>query len=262
MLEAGGVGGVTGDGNLNALSLHDGNTLQNVVGAVALDSSALAVGVGDGLDDLELAGGEVIVGLDVGEAVDTADDLGSVLAQAVQDDAQGLLADLVGGTGNADSALSGGEGLVAGQEGEAMGVLMQQHGTQVAVAQTDLALLSDRAGDGEGLEALADGSCTVGSALQAALNGNGGAQGVCPDSIVEADGLDAADDLIAVDALGQQHLVAGVEALQAVGLQAGLDLGHTAILGFKSCHNLCSSLSYSSRGSMYLTAPCSAEKRP
>ena len=27
-----------------------------------------------------------------------------------------------------------------------MGVLMQQHGTQVAVAQTDLALLSDRAG--------------------------------------------------------------------------------------------------------------------
>ena len=63
------------------------------------------------------------------------------------------------------------------------------------MAQTDLALLSDRAGDGEGLEALADGSCTVGSALQAALNGNGGAQGVCPDSIVEADGLDAADDL-------------------------------------------------------------------
>ena len=45
--------------------------------------------------------------------------------------------------------------------------------------------------------------------------------------------LDAADDLIAVDALGQQHLVAGVEALKAVGLQAGLDLGHTAILGFK-----------------------------
>ena len=57
-----------------------------------------------------------------------------------------------------------------------MGVLMQQHGTQVAVAQTDLALLSDRAGDGEGLEALADGSCTVGSALQTAFNGNGGAK--------------------------------------------------------------------------------------
>ena len=262
MLEAGGVGGVTGDGNLNTLGLHDGNTLQNVVGAVALDSSALAVGVRNGLDDLQLAGGEVVVGLDIGEAVDTADDLGSVLAQAVQDDAQGLLANLVGGTGNADSALSGGEGLVAGEEGEAMGVLMQQHSAEVAVTQTDLALLSDRAGDGEGLEALADGGGAVSSALQAALDGDGGAEGVCPDSVVEADGLDAADDLIAVDALGQQHLVAGVEALETVGLEASLDLGHTAILGFKSCHNLCSSLSYSSRGSMYLTAPCSAEQRP
>ena len=129
------------------------------------NSSALAVGVRDGLDDLQLAGGEVVVGLDVGEAVDTADDLGSVLAQAVQDDAQGLFADLVGGTGNADSALSGGEGLVASQESEAVGVLMQQHGTQVAVAQTDLALLSDRAGDGESLEALANGGGAVSSAL-------------------------------------------------------------------------------------------------
>ena len=43
MLETGGVGGVTGDGNLNTLSLHDSNAFQNVVGAVALNSSALAV---------------------------------------------------------------------------------------------------------------------------------------------------------------------------------------------------------------------------
>ena len=131
MLEAGGVGGVTGDGNLNALSLHDGNALQNVVGAVALDSSALAVGVGDGLDDLQLAGGEIIVGLDVGEAVDTADDLGSVLAQAVQDDAQGLLADLVGGTGNADCAFSSSKGFVASQESEAMGGVKNKRGRNI-----------------------------------------------------------------------------------------------------------------------------------
>ena len=31
VLEAGGVGGVTGDGNLNTLHLHDGNAFQNVV---------------------------------------------------------------------------------------------------------------------------------------------------------------------------------------------------------------------------------------
>ena len=50
VLETGGVGGVTGDGNLNTLSLHDSNAFQNVVGAVALNSSALAVRVRDGLD--------------------------------------------------------------------------------------------------------------------------------------------------------------------------------------------------------------------
>ena len=124
VLETGGVGGVTGDGNLNTLSLHDSNAFQNVVGAVALNSSALAVRVRDGLDDLQLAGGEVVVGLDIGEAIDTADDLSSVLAQAVQDNTQGLLTDLVGGTGDADSTLSSSEGLMASQEGEAMGVLV------------------------------------------------------------------------------------------------------------------------------------------
>ena len=105
VLEARGVGGVTGDRDVDVLVPHDGNALADVVGAVAVDGGAGTIGVGDGLDDLELAGGEVIVGLDVGEAVDTADDLGSVLAQAVQDDAQGLFADLVGGTGNADSEM-------------------------------------------------------------------------------------------------------------------------------------------------------------
>ena len=262
MLETGRVGGVTGDGNFNTLSLHDSNAFQNVVSAVALNSSALAVRVRDGLNNLQFAGLEVVIGLDIGETVDTADDLGSILAQAVQDNTQGFLADLVGGTGNADCAFSSSKGFVASQESEAMGVLMQQHGTQVAVAQANLTLFSNRAGDGESFQAFADGSSAVSSALQAALDSNGSAQGVSPDGVIEADGLDAADDLIAVNALGQQHLVAGVEALQTVGLQAGLDLGHTAILGFKSCHNLCSSLSYSSRGSMYLTAPCSAEKRP
>src|SRR5699024_9672851 len=55
VLEAGGVGGVTGDGNVNTLVLHDGNAFQNVVSAVALNSSALAVGESLGLDNLQLA---------------------------------------------------------------------------------------------------------------------------------------------------------------------------------------------------------------
>ena len=71
---------------------------------------------------------------------------------AVQDNTQGFLADLVGGTGNADCAFSSSKGFVASQESEAMGILMQQHGTQVAVAQANLTLFSNRAGDGESFQ--------------------------------------------------------------------------------------------------------------
>ncbi len=93
---------------------HDGNALADVVGAVALDGGTRAIGVGDLAHDLKLAGVVVELGLDVGEAVDAGDDLGGVLAKAVQDDAQRLLAGLVGVVGDADGALGGREGLVTG----------------------------------------------------------------------------------------------------------------------------------------------------
>ena len=44
MLEAGGVGGVAGDGDVYFLGSHDGNAFEHVVGAVALDGSAIALG--------------------------------------------------------------------------------------------------------------------------------------------------------------------------------------------------------------------------
>src|SRR5699024_12358386 len=50
----------------------------DLVGAVAADSGALTLGVGDLADDVQLAGGVVELGLDVGEAVDAGDDLGGV----------------------------------------------------------------------------------------------------------------------------------------------------------------------------------------
>ena len=258
VLEAGGVGGVTGDGNLHAFLLHDGNAFQHVVGAVALNGGALALGEGLLTDDLQLAGGEVVVGLHIGEAVDTADDIGSVLAQAVQDNAQGGLAGLVGGAGDADGALSSGEALVASQEGKALGLVTQQHGAQVAVAQTNSALLGYGTGNGESLQALADGGGAVGGVLQAALDSDGGAQGVGPHGVFKADGLHALDNSLHVDALFQQHVAAGVQRFQAVGREASLDLGHTALLTFKFSHS-CLLLSYSSRGSIYLAAP---SKRP
>ena len=112
VLEAGGVGGVTGDGNVNTFLVHDSDTLTDIVTAVAADSGPLAVGVLPLLDDLQLAGVVVKLSLHVSEAVDAGDDLSSVLAQAVQNDTQGLLTSLVGGAGNTDSTLSSGKGFV------------------------------------------------------------------------------------------------------------------------------------------------------
>ncbi len=89
MLEADGVGGVTGDGALHVLHLHDGNAFHNVVSTVALDGCALTLGEGDLLDDSQGLGGDVVLSLNIGEAVDTRNDVSCVLAQAVQDDAQG-----------------------------------------------------------------------------------------------------------------------------------------------------------------------------
>ena len=102
---------------------------------------------------------------------------------------------------------------------------MQQHGAQVAMAQADMTLLGNGAGHGEGFQALADGGGAVGGALQAALDSDGGAQGVSPDSVIKADGLNAANDLVAVDALGKEHFVAGVQRLEAVGFQALVNFG-------------------------------------
>ena len=171
--------------------MHDGNALADVVSAVAADVGALALGVADLADDLQLAGVVVELGLDIGEAVDTGDDLGGVLAEAVQDDAQGVLTSLVGVLDDADSTFSGGEGLVAGEEAEALRLLGQEHRAQVAVAEADLAVVGDGAVDAEGLQAFADGGSGFRSGLDALLHGDGSADGVSPASVFKADGLDA-----------------------------------------------------------------------
>ena len=125
--------------DVDVLVPHDGNALADVVRAVAANGSAGTIGVGDGLDDLELARVVVELGLHVGEAVDAGDDLGGVLAQTVKDNAQRLLCEPCWRSGARPIAPSAAaKDSVAGQEGEALGVVGEQHSAQVAVAQTDL----------------------------------------------------------------------------------------------------------------------------
>ena len=220
---------------------HDGNALADVVGAVAVNLSARAVGVGDLLDNLELAREVVELGLHVGEAVDAGDDLGGVLAQAVQDNAKRLLARLVGVHSDADSALSGSEGLVASQEREALGVVTEEHGAQVAVTQTNLAVLGNGAGHAEGLEALADDSGGLRGVLGALLDGESAAEGVGPLGVLERDGLDALDDLARIDA----DLLGLLEGGDAVLSEARVDLVDAALVTFEAYSHVSSLPFYS-----------------
>ncbi len=253
VLEARRVGGVTGNGDVSVLVPHDGNALADVVGAVAVNGSAWAIGIRNLLDNLKLAGEVVELGLDIGEAVDAGDDLGGVLAEAVQDNAQRLLAGLVGVVGDANGALSGSEGLVASQEREALGVLTKQHGAQVAMAQANLAVLGHGAGDAEGLQANADGGSGVGCVGDALLHGNGAAKGVSPLGVLKCDGLDVLSDLVGVEAKIGADLQGFLEVGDAILGERLVDLVNAALVTFeRNCHVYTPPFLYSARGSMTL----------
>ena len=236
VLEAGRVGGVAGDGNIDTLVVHDGNALADVVSAVAADVGALALGVADLADDLQLAGVVVELGLHIGEAVDAGDDLRSVLAEAVQDNAQRGLAGLIRIADDADGAFRSRKGLVTCQECEALGLLAQQHCAEVAVAEADLAVVGNGAVDAEGLKAFADlaGSLCVGG--HAGLQRDGGADGVCPAGVLKADGLNALDDLVGVEALRLADLTAFLNGADAILCEDTVDFVDSSFVTFKQSH--------------------------
>ena len=76
------------------------------------------------------------------------------------------------------------------QESEALGLLLQQHLTQIAVSQTYLAVICDRTGDAEGLQSLADSGCCVRRSAASLLNGDRRTYRVRPAGILETDRLD------------------------------------------------------------------------
>ena len=236
VLEAGRVRGIAGDGDIDTLVMHDGNALADVVSTVAADIGALALGVADLVDDLQLAGVVVELRLHIGEAVDAGDDLSGILAEAVQDDAQRGLARLVGVADDADGAFGGGKGLMTGQEREALGLLAQQHGAEVAVAKADLAVFGDGAVDAEGLQAFADLLGGLGGGGDTGLQRDGCADGVSPAGVLEADGLDALDDLIRIEALRLAQLAALLDGADAILRKNAVDLVDSSFVTFKQSH--------------------------
>ena len=120
------------------------------------------------------------------------------------------------------------------------------------MAEADLAVFGDRAGDAERLEADADGSGGVSGLGAALLERDGAADGVRPLGVLEADGLGFLDDGIGVDALFLTDGLALIDGGNAVFFQDAEDFRLASLVSFKSSHSSCPP--YSLRGSIYLTA--------
>ena len=230
MLETGGVRGVSGDGYVYVLLPHDGYALAHVVGAVAVYLGTGAVGVSLAEYLLQLAGEVVVLGLYVCKAVDTGDDLRSVLSKTIQDYAQRFLANLVCLGSDSDSALSGCEGLVACQEAEALGVLLQEHLSKVSMSQTYLTLVSYRTRDTESLQALSDGGGSVGSLAAALLDGDSRAGDVSPACVLKADRLNALDLVVYVQSGVLCNLLCFLERSNAIAVQNLIDFVNSSFI--------------------------------
>ena len=94
-------------------------------------------------NNVQLAGLIVILSSYIGKAVDAADDVSSVLPQAIENDAQGRLAHLVGSARNANGALGCSKGLMSCKESKALGFFAQKHRPKVAMAMPYIALVGD-----------------------------------------------------------------------------------------------------------------------
>ena len=244
MLETGRVGGVSGDGHVHSLFPHDGNALADVVCAVAPYLCTRTVAVGDLAYDLQFAAVVVELGLHIGEAVDAGYDLCGILAETVKYAAERLLAYFVGLCGNLDGALCGCEGLVAGEEGEALGLLAEEHGGEVAVAETHLAVVSDGTRDAEGLKAYSYGLSCVCGVLAALLDCYGGTYDVGPLCILEAYRLSVFAGLVRIQTVLIADCVCFLDILDTVGVESCEDLLDAAILAFEFHFSYHSSVSF------------------
>ena len=233
MLEARRVRGVTSNGNANVLELHDRDTLGDIVSAVAVDGSARTLGERLLLDNLDLLGVVVERRLHIGEAVDARNDVRSVLAETVEDNAEIRLADLVGVKSDLDGAFSSSERLVASEECEALRGVIEKHRAEVAVAAADLTVLSHRASNAECLETNADFSGSVLGLRAALLDSHSRTDGVGPLGVLEANRLGFLYDLVGVDSGLVADLLALEDRLDAVGLESGENLGLAALVTFK-----------------------------
>ena len=236
VLEAGRIGGVTGDGNANVFLTHDSNAFRNVVGTVALNLSAGTVGEGNFSYNGNFLGSGVKLGFNIGEAVDTGDDVCCILAETVQDNAEVLGTNLVCVQSDLDCAFCCCEGLVTCEEAEALGLFGEKHLAEVTVAETNLTVFSNGTGDAEALQTDTDsgsGVCSLGATL---LDCDSSAYGVSPLCVLKCDRLGLLYDLVGVDALSRTDFLALIDGGNAVFFQSCENFRLASFITLKICH--------------------------
>ena len=122
------------------------------------------------------------------------------------------------------------------EECEALGLIAQQHCAEVAVAEADLAVVSDGAVEAEALKADADVLCSFGSVLCAGLDCDSRADTVCPADVLKADGLDACGDLVRVEAHTLADLSAFLDRADAVLSEDAVYLVYSSLVILKQSH--------------------------
>ena len=122
---------------------------------------------------------------------------------------------------------------MACEEAEAFRFILQEHSCQVAVAAADFAVFSNRTGDAEGLEADADSFRSCYSRACIGLDGDSGANGVCPAGIFKCDRLYVFDDFIGIQAGSCTDIATFFNAADTVFFQYAEDLINSSVVAFK-----------------------------
>ena len=86
------------------------------------------------------------------------------------------------------------------------------------------------------LRVILNGLGSVGSGGHVLLQSDGGAHAVRPGGVLKADGLDALDDVVGVEASGLADVAALLHAGNSVLSQDGIDLVDSSLVAFKQSH--------------------------
>ena len=233
MLEARRIRGVTGDRHAHILGLHNRHAFGHIVGTVAHDGRARTLRERLLLDNLELFRLVIKRRLHIRKAIDTADDISRILAQTVENHAEIRLADLVGVKRNLDRTFRRRKRFMPGEKRKAFRRIVEKHRPEIAVAEADLAVFSNRTGNAERLQPNADFRRRVLGLGATLLDRHRRAHRVGPLGVLKADWLGFFNNLVGIDAGSLADFGAFGNRLDAVGLERGENLRLAAFVAFE-----------------------------